>query len=933
MGKVKKLKNNLFAKFILTISLLLISFFLITGTMLIQVVENSILDEVEKGADKLTRSIAMISAPHIANYTFMFLEQNTLQLQSGKDGQLDILSVQIFDANGYKLNLSGIDTANIKAPRKFWLIKNAPCFIKDMHMIEKRVGYVRIVFSLHSAIERILHIRIMFILAVVLIIFLLDFLVILLLSKTVIQPINRLKEAATQVSDGDFEIRFPRTPKDELGFLMTSFQRMAQDLKNSFNTIQDQYRQLQVDHEEIKRSEETLSQLNQCFLELGPNPDRNIDIITRTAGELLDGAFVLYNRYNPEKNLIHSCGAWNAPEDMERTREPDGRVCFEIIEKNDGKTLVIENLEQHRAWHTDSSIQKYGIMSFVGVPVSLGNRVVGTLCFFDTKIRIYRPEELNALTMLAQALKNEEERKSYALELKETRNYLRNVFDSLSSSLVTVDEHDDIIEWNSEADQVFQLSSHDSENTSIWDAIPALQKEKPLIKKALEKLEHINMHRIGIKLDDMHYFDLTVVPLSLRESRGAVIRLDNVTDIVKKDNQLFQAQKMETVGNLAGGLAHDFNNVLCGVTATISLLRYYLEMKKVEDSQIFNYIRTMEQSSNRASEMVQQLLTLSRKQEVSYSAIRLNDAISHVMEICKNTLDKSIDLHLGTIADDAYVNANQTQIEQVLLNLCVNSSHAMTIMRDPDEKKGGRLDISLYKYFVEKTFSAYHPDANEGYYWVCTVHDEGVGMSDEVMRRIFDPFYTTKESSHGTGLGLAMVYNIVKMHNGFINVYSEEGVGSTFQVYLPLLSRRIDIETLDVPEASLYHGEGKILVVDDEEHIRLISENILTECGYEVEKAENGRQALQALKENPDIDLVLLDLSMPIMSGKEAFTRIRENNPTMMIILMSGFRQDSRVNEIMNAGANQFIQKPFTMEGLTRTVYAVMKSKHTGGKT
>ncbi len=930
MRKIGKLKNNLFTKFTLTISLLLVSFFLITGTMLIQVVENSILDEVEKGSDKLTRSIAMISAPHIANYTFMFLEQNTLQLQSGKDGQLDILSVQIFDANGYKLNLSGIDTANIKVPRKYWLIKNAPCFIKDMHSNEKRVGYVRIVFSLQSAIERVLHIRIMFIIAVVFIILMLDFLVILLLSKTVIDPINRLKHAATMVSDGDFEIRFARTPKDELGFLMTSFQRMALDLKNSFNTIQDQYRQLQIDHEEIKRSEETLSQLNRCFLELGPNPDYNIQMITKTAGELLDGDFVLYNRFNEETKLIYTHGSWNAPADLELNRSPEGRICYGVIERNDGEVMVIENLEDHECWHTDPTIRKYGIMSFVGVPVSLKNRIVGTLCFFDKKIRIFRPEEINALTMLAQALKNEEERKSYALELKETRNYLRNVFDSLSSSLITIDENYHIIEWNSEADQVFHLSDHESENISIWNAIPALTKEKRLIVRALENQEHINMHRIGIKLDDMLYFDLSVVPLSLRESHGAVIRLDNVTDIVKKDNQLFQAQKMETVGNLAGGLAHDFNNVLCGVTATISLLKYYLEMKKVEDPQIFNYIRTMEQSSNRASEMVQQLLTLSRKQEVSYTAIRLNDAINNVMEICKNTLDKSIHLHLGNIADDAYVNANQTQIEQVLLNLCVNSSHAMTIMRGPDEKKGGRLDISLYKYFVERSFSHYHPDAKEGYYWVCTVHDEGVGMSDEVMRRIFDPFYTTKESSHGTGLGLAMVYNIVKMHNGFINVYSEEGVGSTFQVYLPVLSRRVDVQTLDVPEASLYHGEGKILVVDDEEHIRLISENILTECGYQVFTVVNGQEALDFLLEHPNIDLILLDLSMPVMSGKETFSRIHDQYPDLKVILMSGFRQDSRVNEIMNKGANQFIQKPFTMEGLTRTVYAVMRKNHSG---
>ncbi len=930
MNRMRKLKNNLFAKFILTISLLLVSFFFIFGTILVQILENSILDEVEKGTDKLTKSIAMISAPYIANYTYMSLEQSTLQLQSEQDGQLDILSVQIFDANGFKLNLSGTDTNNIKVPRKYWLIKNAPCFIKDIHGNEKRVGYVRIVFSLQSAIERVLTFRMFFIIAVVFIIVLLDFLVILLLSKTVIRPINRLKQAATKLSERDFDIKFNNTPKDELGFLMNSFQQMGHDLKESFNTIQQQYRQLQIDHDEIKKSEETFSLLNQCFLELGPNSEDNINLIAQTAGNMLKGEFVLYNRYNEDTKLIQIRGSWNSPSEIGPTIDPEGKICYDVITGKSDEVMAVENLEEHKSWGTDPILKKYGIKSYLGVPVTLHDRIVGCLSLFDCKNRIFKPEEIKAMSMLAQALRNEEERVSSARELRETRNYLRNVFDSLSSSLITIDENDTVIEWNNEADRTFKLSDINNETMDLWQLIPALNKVKTRIKRAIDQQEPISMYRIGVKLDDMQYFDLSVVPLTLREAKGTVIRLDNVTDLVKKDNQLLQAQKMETVGNLAGGLAHDFNNVLCGVTATVSLLRYYLEMKSIDDPQVFNYIRTMEQSSNRASEMVQQLLMLSRKQEVSYDAIKLNDSINNVMEICKNTLDKSIHLHLGAIANDAYVTANQTQIEQVLLNLCVNSSHAMTIMRKPHDKKGGRLDVSLYKYFVEKSFSSYHPDAREGYYWVCAVHDEGVGMSDDVLKRIFDPFFTTKDSSQGTGLGLAMVYNIVKMHNGFINVYSEEGVGSTFQVYLPVLSRQVDVEALDVPEASLYHGEGTILVVDDEEHVRLISENILRECGYEVITAENGREALQILEDNPDISLVLLDLSMPIMSGKEAFTRIKEIYPEMKVILTSGFRQDKRINEIISAGAEQFIPKPFTMEGLTKTIYAVMNSKING---
>ncbi len=932
MNKVQKLKNNLFTKFVITISILLISFFLITVTLLLQVVENSILDEVEKGAEKLTRSIAMISAPHISNYTFMFLEQNTIQLQNGEKDQLDILSVQIFDNNGYKLNLSGIDTANIQTPRKYWLIKNAPCFIKDFHGTEERVGYVRIVFSLKSSIVKILKIRFLIILAVVLIILLLDFLVILLLSRSVIKPINSLKDAATMISERSFDVSFDKIPNDELGFLMRSFQQMAQDLKNSFSTIQHQYRQLQIDHDEIKKNEETLTHLNQCFLDMSANPDENLNMIAQTAGELLHGGFVLYNRFEESKNLLCTRGFWNAPKDLNLISTPENRLCFEVIRNNDGRVIIIEDMQEHKFWEVDKNLKKYNVMSYIGVPVTLNNQVIGCFCLCDHNVRTFKPEEINVMVILAQAVKNEEERRSYARELKETRNYLRNVFNSLSSSLITLNEKFAITEWNSEAEKVFGFSQNQKDVRFFWEINPAFENHRQRIMDAIQRMEHFVMHQVVIKFEDTRYFDMYVVPLLVGNSRGAVIRLDDVTNMIKKDNQLFQAQKMETVGNLAGGLAHDFNNVLCGITATISLLKYYLDMKNIDDSQIVKYINTMEQSSNRASEMVQQLLTLSRRQEVSYDTVKLSDAIHNVTEICKNTLDKSIDLIVGDITDEAYINANQTQIEQVLLNLCVNSSHAMTIMRENHEKKGGKLKISLSKYLVEKSFSAYHPDSKEGYYWVLSVRDEGVGMNNEVLRRIFDPFFTTKDSSHGTGLGLAMVYNIIKMHNGFINVYSEEGVGSTFQVYLPVLSNQDERNQEKTVTGSLVKGEGRILVVDDEEHIRQISENILLESGYEVFTAENGLEALLVLGDVKNIDLVLLDLSMPVMSGKEAFNRIKELYPDMRVILTSGFRQDKRVSDIMNAGADYFIQKPFTMETITSAVFSVLINSKPGNK-
>jgi nitrogen-specific signal transduction histidine kinase len=404
-----------------------------------------------------------------------------------------------------------------------------------------------------------------------------------------------------------------------------------------------------------------------------------------------------------------------------------------------------------------------------------------------------------------------------------------------------------------------------------------------------------------------------------------VILLNNVTEIEIKERQLRQSQKMETVGNLAGGLAHDFNNVLGGIIGTISLFKYKIaKNKEITLVDTEKYFNTIEEAANRASDMVQHLLSLTRKQELSFTPIDLNDIIQSIVRICGNTFDKSIEIETEYHKGKAMTKADPTQIEQSLLNLCINASHAMTIMRKDGERYGGTLNISIKKVVVDKYFRRLHEEAGDPDYWDISVSDTGVGMEQKLVTKIFDPFFTTKSEGTGTGLGLSMVYNIIKQHRGFIDVYAKEGIGATFHIYLPILKGELIEEEVQEPE-EIPQGEGLVLVVDDEEVMRQTAKSILMECGYRVILAENGEQAVQLFKKHKkEIKAVLLDMVMPKMSGRQTYLELAEIKKKVKVLLVSGFKQDHRVDSILKLGVKGFMQKPYTLATLAKRMHRII---------
>lgn len=393
----------------------------------------------------------------------------------------------------------------------------------------------------------------------------------------------------------------------------------------------------------------------------------------------------------------------------------------------------------------------------------------------------------------------------------------------------------------------------------------------------------------------------------------------------QKEEQLLQAQKMEAVGMLVGGISHDFNNILGAISGSAELLGRRLQTEHLEEKEkIEKYLTTIHDAGNRAAVLIRQLLTLSMKQEVQLTAIDLRDTVRHVVKLLQSSLDKSINLTVDLPQIPAMVNADLVQMEQLLLNLCINAGHAMTIMRHADAVWGGDLRISL------KYTGGYNGDSGAAPvdHWLLSVADTGVGMDVSVKERIFIPFFTTKQKGVGSGLGLSMAYSIIKQHHGELTVHSEPGQGSSFHILLPAVQQHdVDCQrTADPYDTTLPAGTGLILVVDDEDTIRENAYQILVQSGYTVVLADNGAEGVRLARQHgPHIRLVLLDMIMPTLSGIDALPQIRIAAPEVKVLLTSGFKQDPRVLSLLAKGAvDDFIQKPYALNQLAWRVQTLL---------
>ena len=506
-------------------------------------------------------------------------------------------------------------------------------------------------------------------------------------------------------------------------------------------------------------------------------------------------------------------------------------------------------------------------------------------------------------------------------ELQKTKGYLSNIIESMPSILVSIDKNGKVTQWNHAAEDATGIAADEVLERTVWERTNFFDSFKDSVSEIIRTRKPIHLYSHRLERDITSYKDVSLYPLIDNGVSGVVIRMDDVTELEKKENLLRQAQKMETIGTLASGIAHDFNNILGGIIGNTSLIEYKIKSgNDIPMEELLKMIKTIDRASNRAADMVKQLLTLSSKKDVSFSPVDLNIVIKNVLHICQNTFDKMVSLKAKYREGPAMISGDNVQVEQVLLNLCINSYHAMTLMKADKEDRGGVIEIELGKIVPDRHFISRHPDAEPRPYWVLSVKDTGVGMPENVIPKIFDPFFTTKGTGQGTGLGLAVVYNIVRQHFGFIDVSSVLNAGTTFNCYLPCLES-VDTEKIVGKDDDLARGEGTILIVDDEAIMRDVARSVLEECGYKTILAEDGGEALRIFGERKDeIDMVLLDVIMPKMSGRQVYKEMKKIDDGVKVLFASGFWQDGEDEPAPGPDDAHFIQKPYTIQALAEAV-------------
>ncbi|MEW6262881.1 MAG: PAS domain S-box protein [Thermodesulfobacteriota bacterium] len=380
--------------------------------------------------------------------------------------------------------------------------------------------------------------------------------------------------------------------------------------------------------------------------------------------------------------------------------------------------------------------------------------------------------------------------------------------------------------------------------------------------------------------------------------------------------QLYQSQKMEAVGILAGGIAHDFNNLLQAIQGYTEIMLLNISEK---DPKRHN-LKAIYQASERAAQLVRQLLLFSRKVETAKKPVELNQEIDQAIRILERTLPKMIDIELHLASRPWTINADPVQMEQILLNLGTNAADAMP--------EGGKLIIETANVTLAADQAPNHSGVTPGRYVLLVVSDTGHGMDKETVEHVFEPFFTTKEIGKGTGLGLASVYGIVKSHGGYIECHSEIGLGTTFKIYLPALERMDADEAKAIADSPPKGGTETILLVDDDNSVREFAAQALQSLGYKVLMAASGERALEVYSnKSHKIDLVIIDIGMPGMGGHKCIQEILGMDTSAKILIASGYPIDGQVKKSLEGGAKGYIGKPYHLADLLHEVRSVLDEK------
>lgn len=500
-------------------------------------------------------------------------------------------------------------------------------------------------------------------------------------------------------------------------------------------------------------------------------------------------------------------------------------------------------------------------------------------------------------------------------QLNRLRKFLFSTIDSMPSLLIGLDRDLRITLWNGKARIRTGWDRNQVRGKQLKDVLPSYEDLEDSVKRTIESREigHLKereSEQEGIKI----YEDITIYPLTGENTEeGVVVRLDNVTERVYMERRVVQTEKLSSLGGLTAGMAHDLNNLLTPILGYGELIMMNLS----GESEIKTSLEQIREAAESAQEMVRQLLAFSRKAPINPSLVNLDGIIKKFSRLLRRTIRENVIIRYDLEEIGDIIKGDKGQIEQIIMNLAVNAQYAMP--------EGGSLSLSTKRVRISEKDQS-HPGMKPGEYVCLTVEDTGVGMDEETIKQIFDPFFTTKENE-GTGLGLATVYGIVQQHRGFIWVYSEPGMGTSFKIHFPRTGK-VDAPpgiTMEEMSEKKYEREGTVILAEDNRQVRRLVKEILEKLGFRVEGASMAEEALaigRDIKNRGEQPVLLLtDLVMPGMNGKDLYRRLEEILPGLKVIFMSGYSRD--LIDMTDDSASPFIQKPFDVTSLKKKIREV----------
>ncbi len=670
--------------------------------------------------------------------------------------------------------------------------------------------------------------------------------------------------------------------------------------------------------EQIRRRNRELTLLNRIISTTarGLREEAILDIVCREmalAFDTSDAFSFLFDENGETAQVVAVCLANDRPPLPETTLAIDDYPTLRLLV--DSKVPVVSNnIAADVRFRADPLITARGIESAILIPLVVDEVVVGCLSLWHNEPRTFTVAEIDLSWRAAEQV-------SMAIaraRLDETRRQLSAAIEQSTESVVIADAAGNIVYTNPAFGQITGYTIADVQGKSLIDWLRSDKHPPALFAEIWKRLQSGSswQGRLTVVKKDGSTFtgDTAITPI--RNRRGEIVNYissqRDVTRELQLEAQYYQAEKMHAIGRLTSGIAHDFNNLLTAINGFAEVLQGQIP----DDDPRREFADRIRHTGQRASDLVDRLLSFSRKQESNPQVVDLNAVISDISKMLDPILGSHITLKLRFAGNLWRVKIDPTQLEQIVVNLAVNARDAM-----PD---GGRLEIQTENIRLDGHQLGI-TQGKSGEYVALTVSDTGTGMPDEVKAHIFEPFFTTKEKGKGSGLGLATIFSIVQQQNGFIEVNSELGKGTTFKIYLPRTTETVTAPRRKVQANELPRGSETVLVVEDEPAVRNLAVRLLARYGYNVLEAIDGESALALVADYPDeIHLLISDMIMPEIGGKELAMRLKTRFPALKVLLMSG--KAAKNAGIKLEGINGFIRKPFSAFELVRRVREILDS-------